>query len=67
MVFHGKGSSLLPVQFFEIVVVVEKGWDLFVVLSPGDLLEQSIWKESYVGHVETTQHIPDDKIPDHLL
>ena len=50
---------MLPVQFFEIVIVVEKGRDLFVVFCTGDLLWQSIWKESYVGHVDATQHIPD--------
>ena len=59
VVFHGKSSSLLPVQFFEVMVVVEKGCDFVVVLCPSDLLQQSVWKESYVGHVDPTQHIPD--------
>ena len=38
-----------------------------MVLRPGHLLEQSIWKESYVGHVDASQHIPDDQIHNHLL
>ena len=38
-----------------------------MVLRPGHLLEQSIWKESYVGHVDASQHIPDYQIHDQLL
>ena len=48
------------------MVDFEKGKDFVVLLRPCDLLEQSIWKESYVGHVDTSQHIPGDQIPHHL-
>ena len=48
------------------MVVVEKGKYFVVLLRPCDLLEQNIGKESYVGHVDTSQHIPGDQIPHHL-
>ena len=52
-------SSLLPVKFGQVVVVVEERRDLCPdVLGCCDLFEKGVWEESRKGHVDPTKDVP---------